>query len=269
MVGNPEPVQSDHATLSTDGFVATVTFNRPEKRNSISWQMLIDIGRALDQIIASDCRVVVVRGAGGNFCAGADLDYVANLIEEMPWRYEAEFLPLVQDTMNRIEDLPVPTIAMVEGYCLAGGFEMMLCCDVVLAAESARLGDGHAIYGFLPGSGGAYRLARKVGASRAKYIAYTGDLFAANDMREMGIVAKVCADGDTGVEAEALARTLSERSPIGLKRMKELINIAEHSDRSGGLAAERMASAAHIATYDMREGLAAFAEKRKPVFKGR
>lgn len=269
MVGNPEPVFSDHATLSIDGFVATVTLNRPEKRNSISRQMLIDIGCTLDKIKESDCRVVVFRGAGGNFCTGADLDYVAGLIEETPWRFEAEFLPLVQDTMNRIEDLPVPTIAVVEGYCLAGGFELMLCCDLVLAAKSASLGDGHSIYGFLPGSGGAYRLTRKVGASRAKYIAYTGELFAANDMREMGIVTKVCADGDIAVEAEALARTLSERSPIGLKRMKELIDIAAQSDRSGGLAAERIASAAHIATYDMREGLAAFAEKRKPAFKGR
>ncbi len=269
MVGNPEPVRSDHATLSIDGFVATITLSRPEKRNSISQQMLTDIGRALDQIEESDCRVVVVRGSEGNFSAGADLDYVAGLIEETPWRFEAEFLPFVQDTMNRIEDLPLPTIAVVEGYCLAGGFELMLCCDVVLAAKSARLGDGHSIYGFLPGSGGAYRLKRKVVAVRAKYIAYKGEFFAADDMREMGIVAKVCADEKIAVEAEALARTLSERSPIGLKRMKELIDIAAQSDRSGGLAAERTASAAHIGTYDMREGLAAFAEKRKPVFKGR
>ncbi len=269
MVDNPEPDYSNHATLSIDGFVATVTLSRPEKRNSISRQMLIDIGRALDQIKESDCRVVVVQGSGGNFSAGADLDYVAGLIEETPWRFEAEFIPFVQDMMNRIEDLPVPTIAVVEGYCLAGGFELMMCCDVVLAAKSARLGDGHSVYGFLPGSGGAYRLTRKVGAGRAKYIAFTGDFFAADEMREMGIVTKVCADDEIADEVAALARTLSERSPIGLKRMKELIEIAAESDRSGGLAAERIASAAHTGTYDMREGLTAFVEKRKPDFKGR
>ena len=257
-----------HATLDLNDHVAMITLNRPSKRNSISQRMLDEIDGALDRIVAEDRRVLIIKGAGGNFCAGADLNFVSGLLADNPSAFSEEFIPRVQQVMNRIEDLPIPVIASIEGYCMAGGFELLLCCDIVIAAKSAKLADGHSIYGFLPGSGGAYRLARKAGVNRAKYIAFTGDIFTADEMLEMGLISRVCTDDDLESEVTELSKKLAARSPIGLQRMKELIHIAEQSDRATGLMSERIASAAHTRTFDMQEGLAAFSEKRTPSFKG-
>jgi enoyl-CoA hydratase/carnithine racemase len=258
-----------HAALALEGHVAVITLNRPDRRNSISPRMLDDIDAHLDTVERAGARVLVLRGAGGNFCAGADLRHVSGLLEEAPWRFADEFVPRVQRVMNRIEDLPLPVIAAVEGFCLAGGLELALCCDILLAARSARIGDGHSVYGFLPGSGGAYRLTRRVGAARAKYIAFSGEMFSAEEMAAMGLVTRLTEDAAFDGEVDALAGTFAARSPLGLRRMKELVTLSETSDRASGLAAERLASAAHTASFDMGEGLAAFAEKRAPVFRGR
>ncbi|MCP1335473.1 enoyl-CoA hydratase/isomerase family protein [Futiania mangrovi] len=269
MSASEAATETQHATLGIKGHVAVITLNRPEKRNSISLQMLDDIEACLDQAVAAGCRVLVFRGAGGNFCAGADLAYVSGLLAEAPWRFSEEFVPYVQRVMNRIEDLPMPVVAAIEGFCLAGGFELALCCDIVVAARTARIGDGHAIYGFLPGSGGAYRLTRKAGVNRAKYIAFSGDIFTPDQMFDMGLVSRVVDDSAFDTELASLTEKLAARSPIGLKRMKELIHLSDQSDRASGLTAERVASAAHTGTADMAEGLAAFSEKRAPVFTGR
>lgn len=258
-----------HVTFEKNEHVAVITLNRPSKRNSISQRMLDEIDTALDRVLVTDCRVLIIKGADGNFCAGADLSLVSKLLADKPNSFSEEFIPRVQQVMNRIEDLPIPVIASVEGYCMAGGFELSLCCDIVYASKSAKLADGHSIYGFLPGSGGAYRLARKAGVNRAKYIAFTGDIFSADEMMQMGLVTRVTEDDKLEAEVAELAQKLSARSPVGLQRMKELIHIADTSDRANGLMSERLASAAHTSTYDMQEGLAAFGEKRTPSFKGR
>lgn len=269
MSASEAAAEAPHAILGMDGNVAVVTLNRPDKRNSISLRMLDDIEDCLDRAMAAGCRVLVFRGSGGNFCAGADLGYVKGLLADAPWRFSEEFIPRVQRVMNRIEDLPLPVVAAVEGFCLAGGFELALCCDIVVAARSARIGDGHAIYGFLPGSGGAYRLTRKAGTTRAKLIAFSGDIFTPQEMFDMGLVSRVCEDDTFDRELASLAGKLAARSPIGLQRMKELIHLSDQCDRASGLTAERVASAAHTGTADMAEGLAAFAERRAPKFKGR
>lgn len=263
-----DPCGGAHATLCVADHVATITLDRPDKRNSMSPRMLEDIDAHLDRVQQIGCRVLVLRGSGGNFCAGADLAHVSALLNDAPWRFAGEFLPRVQAVMNRIEDLPIPVIAAIEGYCLAGGLELALCCDIVAAARSARLADGHSVYGFLPGSGGAYRLTRRVGASRAKYIAFSGRMFSVDEMAAMGLVTTVSDDDALDRDVAALAATLASRSPLGLSRMKELVTLSETSDRTTGLAAERLASAAHAGSYDMREGLAAFAERRSPAFRG-
>lgn len=257
-----------HAQLAVTDGIATLTLDRPAKRNSISRRMLDDIDAHLDTLQAQQARVLVLRGAGGNFCAGADLGHVSGLLKDSPDAFAGEFLPRVQAVMNRIEDLPLPVVAAVEGFCLAGGLELALCCDVVVAARSAQLADGHSVYGFLPGSGGAWRLTRRVGASRAKYIAFSGRMFPAEEMAAMGLVTLVCDDDALPREVGELAATLAARSPLGLSRMKELITLSETCDRATGLTAERDASAAHVRSFDMSEGLAAFAERRRPAFRG-
>ncbi len=268
MIDRNTPAEDFHATISIQDNVAKLTLNRPRKRNSISIKMLDDIETALETARKSKCRVLVIKGAGGNFCAGADLTYVSGLLDETPELFADEFIPHVQRVMNKIEDLPIPVVAAVEGFCLAGGFELMLCCDIVFAKKSAQIADGHSVFGFLPGSGGAYRLTRKAGINRANYIAFSGDMFSADDMLAMGLVTKVCEDDTLDEDVDKFSATLASRSPIGLQRMKELIQMSDISDRHSGLKMEQVASAAHVKTYDMAEGLAAFAEKRKPAFKG-
>lgn len=268
METNEETNGKAHAVLSVVDHVATITLDRPNKRNSISCRMLDDIDASLDTLQQTGCRVLVLRGSGGNFCAGADLGYVSTLLNDAPDRFASKFIPRVQAVMNRIEDLPMPVIAAIEGYCLAGGLELALCCDIVVAARSAQLADGHSVYGFLPGSGGAFRLTRRVGASRAKYIAFSGRMFSVEEMAAMGLVTIVSDDHALNGDVAELASTFAARSPLGLSRMKELITLSESSDRMTGLAAERIASAAHVGSFDMSEGLAAFAEKRVPTFRG-
>lgn len=269
MPADDDPGGRPHAALDIDNHVAVVTLDRPKTRNAISPRMLDDIEAHLDRLAEAGCRVLVLRGSGGNFCAGADLGHVSRLLEEAPWRFGEDFIPRVQHVMNRIEDLPIPVVAVVEGYCLAGGLELALACDMIVAARSARLGDGHSVYGFLPGSGGAYRLTRRIGASMAKYVAFTGRMFSAEEMAAMGLVTTLSDDDALEREVQELAGTLAARSPLGLRRMKELIALSQTCDRATGLAAERLASAAHTGSFDMAEGLAAFAEKRAPSFKGR
>lgn len=269
MTDKNNPEEGPHATISIQDNVAALNLNRPGKRNSISVQMLDDIETALETVKQSKCRAMIIRGVGGNFCTGADLTYVSGLLERAPELFTEEFIPHVQRVMNKIEDLPIPVIAAVEGFCLAGGFELMLCCDIVFAQRSAQIADGHSVYGFLPGSGGAYRLTRKAGVNIANYIAFSGEMFSADEMFRMGLVTRVCEDDTLEAEVAKLARTLASRSPIGLQRMKELIQMSDLSDRHTGLMMERVASAAHVKTYDMAEGLAAFAEKRKPAFIGK
>lgn len=259
----------DHATITVADHVCTITLNRPDKRNSISLEMLDNIDAGFERAIREDARVVVIRGNGGHFCAGADLAFVSSLLKDEGWKFEAEFLPRVQATMNRIEDSRIPVVAAVEGYCLAGGFEMALCCDIVVAATSAQMGDGHSIFGFLPGSGGAWRLARKLGSNQAKYLAFLGEPVSAHEMATMGLVSRVFEDAEFSEGVTELCAKLAKRSPLGLRRMKETIEAGLSSDRVGGLLAERLASAAHVGSYDMHEGLAAFHEKRAPRFKGR
>jgi len=258
-----------HAVLEIDNGVAQITLNRAKAMNSISVQMLDEIDAALERCRVSEVRAVIVRGAGGNFCAGADLEHVASLIRNEPERFTEEFLPKVQAAMNAIEAFPAPVIGAVEGHCIAGGLEFLLCCDFVVATESAKFSDGHSVFGFLPGSGGTYRLARKIGSNNAKFLSFTGDSVSAETMRDFGLVSVLCEDDELADTALKLGRKLSTRSPLGLSRMKTLLNMASDAPRDACLAAEVLASAAHTASQDMREGLDAFTEKRKPVFTGR
>lgn len=264
-----QPQENAHASLIIEDNVAELTLNRPDVMNSISVQMLGDIEEAFETCRKEQARVIVIRGAGGNFCAGADLAHVSSLIKNAPDRFSEEFIPRVQEVMNMIEDCPIPVVAAVEGHCIAGGLEFLLCCDVVVAAKSARFSDGHSIFGFLPGSGGTYRLSRKIGSNNAKFLSFTGDSVSAQTMRDFGLVSVLCEDADLADTVRALGGKLALRSPLGLSRMKALLNMATDAPREACLAAEQLASAAHTASHDMSEGLDAFTSKRKPVFTGK
>jgi enoyl-CoA hydratase len=248
-----------------------ITLNRPDALNSISPAMIDDLNAALDGI--EDRRTLtalVITGQGRAFCAGADLKAARErMAGEDAATVNAKFLDDLRRVLLRIERFPAPAIAAVNGLALAGGLELVLACDLVLAAASARFGDAHANYGLVPGGGSSVRLPRKIGPTRAKQLIYTGDFLPATQMADWGLVNEVVADDDLGEAADALVAKLAEKSPIGLRRMKRMVDDGLDQPVEQALRYELALNAQHAASYDRTEGLAAFAEKRKPKFEGR
>lgn len=152
---------------------------------------------------------------------------------------------------------------------LAGGFELLLCCDLVVAEANARLGDGHGKFGLIPGGGATVRLPRRVGTSRAKYMMYTARSFAPSELMEWGLVNEIAEAGQLVSTIDALVGSLADKSPVSLRRMKRLVDDSFDQSLEAALRAEITMSELHALSYDRNEGLAAFNEKRPPVFQGR
>jgi enoyl-CoA hydratase/carnithine racemase len=246
-----------------------ITLNRPAAMNSITPEIVRGIDAALDQALADETvRAVVLTGTGRAFCAGADLKYVRESVggDEAA---TAAFLQTVLAIMGRLEKFPKPVIASINGLALAGGLELVLCCDLVIAARSARIGDAHANYGLLPGGGSSVRLPRKIGPTRAKYLLFTAEFVPAEQMLEAGLVNEVVDDAELVAATERLVAKLATKSPLVLRRMKALVDDGLEQPSETALRLELLASEVHSHSHDMREGLAAFEEKRKPRFMGR
>lgn len=258
----------DVQTAVRDGML-WITLNRPDAMNALTPDVLAGIHTALDAAQADESvRAVVLTGNGRAFCAGADLKYVRAQSEEGGGAVD-RFLRQVFDTMNRLERFPMPVIAAVNGLALAGGLELLLCCDLIVAARSARLGDAHANYGLLPGGGGSARLPRKIGPTRAKYLLFTGEMVAAEDLVSAGLVNVVVDDDQLAAATESLAAKIVAMSPVGLRRMKQLVDDGLEQPIETAIRLELLAGEVHAQSEDMKEGLAAFEAKRKPVFRGR
>lgn len=259
---------NDVLTAVRDGAL-WITLNRPDAMNALTPDVLAAIHAALDGAEAdATVRAVVLTGNGRAFCAGADLKYVRARADEGVGATD-RFLRQVFETMNRLERFPMPVIAAVNGLALAGGLELVLCCDLVVAARSAKLGDAHANYGLLPGGGGSVRLPRRIGPTRAKYLFFTGEFAAAGELLAAGLVNVVVDDEQLVAATAALASRIASKSPAGLRRMKQLVDDGLEQPVETALRLELLASEAHAHSEDMKEGLAAFAAKRKPVFVGR
>lgn len=244
-----------------------VTLNRPDAMNAINDGVVDGLAAALDAATAdTTIRCLVIRAEGRAFCAGADLKSVQQKTAQGTM---GAFTDRLLDVLNRIEAFPRPVIAAVNGLALAGGLELVLCCDLVIAAESAKLGDAHANYGLIPGGGGSVRLPRKIGPTRAKYLMYTGAFLDAAELERMGLVNLVVPDDALDETAATLAARLAEKSPLGLKLMKQLTDDGLEQPKETALRNELMAIAVHSRSQDWAEGLAAFTEKRKPKFTGR
>jgi enoyl-CoA hydratase len=242
--------------------------NRPESLNSIDDDLLAGLESAMDEAIASpEAHALVITGSGRAFCAGADLGFFEGAGEQGDGR--DRFLSDVGRTFCRLERLPMPTIAAVNGFAVAGGLELVLCCDLVIAAESAKLGDAHANYGLLPGGGGSVRLPRRVGPALAKHLMFTGALMPALELRHSGLLTDVVQPDQLDVAVDKLVALIAQKSPLGLRRMKQLVDDALEQPVETGLRAELVASALHNRSSDVSEGLAAFRQKRPPAFTGR
>ena len=212
-------------------------------------------------------RVVVITGSGRAFCAGADLKYIKELLGN-PQKM-AEFGQLFHETYGMIENLSKPVIAAINGLALAGGIELLEACDIVIASEEVRIGDQHANFGLVPGGGGTQRLPRLIGIRKAKELLLTGDWVSGKEAEAIGLVNKAVPADKLEEAVNEMATKLAERSPMASKTIKFLVNRGMQTDLATGLELEKGALASHSATEDMAEGVAAFLEKRKPVFKGR
>jgi len=264
--------QSSGILISKISNARIFTLARPEALNAIDPLMVASLNLAMDDAEAdSSCTAIVITGQGRSFCAGADLKAAKQRQENSNAAGEFDtqsFVRSVTNLMSRIEKFSCPVIAAVQGMALAGGLELVLCCDLVLAARSAKFADAHANYGLLPGGGASVRLPRKIGSTRAKQMMFTGDMFSADTLREWGLVNQVLEDSELFRSVSELLDKLSTKSPIGLRQMKRLINNGQTMSADDALEFEQKIFAEYALTHDRKEGLAAFSERRKPVFKG-
>jgi enoyl-CoA hydratase len=250
---------------------AVLYLNRPDQLNPIDWTMVKRLEEALQATDTDDSiRTVLITGRGRAFSAGGDLkSYVALQQDAAGF---SQFLEDLHRTFSGIRTMKKPVVALVNGVTAAGGLELLLSCDFALAGGSARIGDLHLTYGQMGGGGVLTLLPRMIGPALARELIFSGRLLSATEAREWGIVNRVVPDAellDAGLE---FARAVCERSPLAVANAKSVLNTA-WADGTGvdtGLRLERARNAFYCLTSeDAREGLQAFSEKRKPVFKGR
>ncbi len=252
----------DAVTLTVDGRVATLTLNRPDALNAFSNTMATALQSQL-KVLADlpDLRAVVLTGSGRAFCAGGDLiEFEAALTSDK--QALLDLLRYNQDVLQMVEDLPVPVIAAVNGFAVAGGLELLLCCDILIAAEGAKIGDGHTRYGVVPAGGGTVRLMEKLSPSHAAQLFYTAALVDAKTLAEWGLVNEVVPADRLMERALEVAREISERSPEAIRHTKALTgHLARPADRQNRIRAELERFAEHADGADLAKGLAAFRAK--------
>jgi enoyl-CoA hydratase/carnithine racemase len=241
-------------------------FNRPRKLNQITYPLIEEVNIALKQLRNDeDAMVLIVTGAGKAFMAGADL----KLVQNSNYLQMRKFLGAILDILTQIEDLEVPVIAAINGPAIGGGFELICSCDFRIASDSAILGFPEIKLGSIPGASATSRLLRIVGQSKAAEITMLGNNITAQEALAMNLVHRVVPPDHLMSTAFQLAEELAKRPPLALKLIKKALNIGFDTDvksaRGFGLEAMTLTNA----TQDMREGLAAFLEKRQPRFKGK
>jgi enoyl-CoA hydratase len=245
--------------------IAILTINRPDKRNALNQATRDEILGALDSLVSSDARVVVVTGAGDKaFIAGADIG-----------EFEGRTALTQRDVMKErrifdaIEEFPKPVVAMINGFCLGGGMEFALACDIRIAANTAKLGQPEINLGIIPGGGGTQRLTRLVGEGKAMELILTGDLIDGAEAKGLGLVNDAVAPDRLRERVMDLAQKLAEKSPIALRMGKEAVKSASRMNLREGLERETDLFCLTFTSEDKAEGVRAFLEKRKADYKGR
>jgi len=251
----------------TEG-IAIITLNRPEKLNALSPNLSRELCEALGSADKDDSiRVIIITGGDSVFAAGADLEAMAAEGLDVVQVFKASFTG--DNPYDYIEQIGKPVIAAIAGYALGGGCELALCCDLRIAAETARFGQPEIRVGLIPGAGGTQRLPRLIGMTKAKELIMLGEFIEAEEARQLGLVNAVVPVERLLEEAKKLAAKLLQRPPFGLRLAKMVMNMGADRDLQAALALEREAFAMLAATEDQKEGIRAFNEKRKPDFKGR
>jgi methylglutaconyl-CoA hydratase len=253
--------------LAIDSGVATVTLNRPDKRNAISYELIEDLLAALDEIAQSSAQILILTGAGKAFCSGMDLDNLKALTGRTPEQNLKD-----SETMARLfrslYDFPMPTIAAVNGAAIAGGCGLATLCDFTLAVPEAKFGYTEVRIGFVPAIVSTFLL-RQIGEKHARDLLLTGRIIDANEAHRMGLINEVVAAEKLMPRARELATQLMENSPASLTSTKRLLSDHARRELDAQIQAAVRENAAIRSTHDFREGVASFLEKRKPQWSGK
>ena len=249
-----------------DGHIAELVLDRPEAMNAVSTQMARALADATGELAADpSVRAVVVSSSHSKaFCVGADL-------KERNGFSDADLIaqrPIARAAYTGVLDLPVPTIAAVDGFALGGGAEIALACDVVIAGESATLGLPEVSVGVIPGGGGTQLLVRRVGWGKAAKVIFSARKFTAQEAHELGFVEELAPAGGARDRALELAETIAQNSPVGLRNAKKAMRLGSGADLHAGLEIEDACWRATAFSPDRAEGVRAFAEKRAPRWPG-
>jgi enoyl-CoA hydratase/carnithine racemase len=246
--------------------ILTVTINRPSVMNSCNFELLSAMKKLFEDVhFDSNIRVIIITGAGDRaFCAGADLKERAKLSDSQV----KKFIFTIRNLFTFIENMGKPVIAAINGIALGGGTELALACDIRIAAETAMMGLTETRLAIIPGAGGTQRLPRLVGRGKAKELIFTGKRITAKEALSIGLINDVCPSKDLMETSQKMAQMICETGPIAIQQAKYAINHGLETDLNTGLAIESNAYWITIPTEDRMEGLNAFREKRKPIYKG-
>jgi enoyl-CoA hydratase len=255
----------ENLEFKKEASVGVLTINRPQALNALNAQVIKELGEFLNSLKNDkEIRVLIVTGSGKAFVAGAD-------IKEMSERTSDSGEQMALDgqaALGLLEDLPIATIAAVNGFALGGGLELAMACDFIVASEKAKMGLPEVSLGLIPGYGGTQRLSRYVGKAKARLMTLTGDIFTAKQCEEWGLVAMLTSPEDLMPTCMKLAKMISERSPMAIALAKRSINEGFDVSQIEGLKKEAKLFGKIFASSDKEEGVKAFVEKRPPQFTG-
>jgi len=257
----------ENLLFETENGIGIVTINRPKALNALNAATIYELDRIFTELAKDQTVKVVVLTGGGekSFVAGADITemQVMSAIEGRNWA------KLAQAVFNKIENLPQPVIAAVNGYALGGGCEIAMACDIRIAADKAKFGQPEVSLGIPPGFGGTQRLARLIGKGRAKEMLFTGDMIDAAEAYRIGLVNKVTTSEELMNTAKAMAQTIMSRAPVAVQVCKAAVNEGLDTDLDSAIAYEAEVFGLCFSTVDQKEGMTAFVEKRKASFTGK
>ena len=250
--------------LVKEGHIAVLSVVRPEALNALSREIVDEMDQVLDELKEDKDIYCLIFHSEKNFAAGADIKKMADCNEE-----EAKafcFSPVY----DKIAEYPIPTIAAIEGYALGGGMELALCADIRIAGEGSKMGFPEVTLGIFPGAGGTIRAPKLIGPSYAMELIFSGEQIPASRAKEMGLVNRVVPDEEVLEEAKKLANKIAKRGPVAVRMVKDvIIKGLQMGDVKEGTAYEAQQWAKLFNTYDQKEGMHAFIEKRKPTYENR
>lgn len=251
--------------LAKEDGIFILTLNRPKALNALNSEVMAELKQAIDLIKRDgQCKVCILTGQGKAFVAGADIAEMA----EMNAVQGREFAQLGNQVFSALEELEKPVIAVINGYALGGGLELALACDLRLAAEGAKLGQVEVSLGITPGFGGTQRLARTIGAGKAKELIYTAKIIGSQEALTCGLINQVYPQENLLAEAKKLAIEIADKAPLAIGYSKQAINQGLEMDLKRGLELEANLFGLCFATKDQKEGMRAFLEKRQVKFIG-